>query len=296
MLSPDLQRIQIKLADKKKEDRGGIKMKNIRKIMSLCLCMVLALSIAVPAFAAIGDAPTNTTAAVVKFTDVSAGDYFATPVAWAVENGVTAGTTDTTFSPYTTCTELQALQLIYRALGSPKVDEATLTESDRAYLTGLSGEEYDLVAWFMSKNVAFIKADPSITGVIFVGSGYEDISLARTTACQRIRVLRYLYDLAGAADDYDEVADWFVPTGNFADLYSTIPTYVPNDLAAMEAAQRVSMSVHTQEFRVAAWSVENHISAGTTETTFSPYDTCTRAQIASFLYRFFVEQGLTVKV
>lgn len=270
-------------------------MKNIRKIMSLCLCLVLALSVTVPAFAAVNDAPVNADAAINKFDDVNAGDYFATPVTWAVENNVTAGTTDSTFSPYTTCTELQCLQLIYRALGSPKVDESTLTEADREYLAGLTGEEYNLVAWFMSKNVAFIKADPSISGVVSVGSGYDAVALARTRACQRIKVLRYLYDLVGAADDYKEVADWFVPTGNFADLYSTIPTYVPNDLAAMEAAQRVSMSAHTQEFKVAAWAVENHISAGTTETTFSPYDTCTRAQIVSFLYRFFVEQGMDIK-
>ena len=34
-----------------------------------------------------------------------------------------------------------------------------------------------------------------------------------------------------------------------------------------------------------AWAVENGVTRGTTETTFSPDRTCTRGQIATFLYR-----------
>lgn len=39
-----------------------------------------------------------------------------------------------------------------------------------------------------------------------------------------------------------------------------------------------------------AWAVENKITSGTSETTFSPDSTCTRGQIATFLYRAFADQ------
>lgn len=49
------------------------------------------------------------------FTDVAADSYCADAVAWAVANGVTKGTTATTFAPNATCTRGQAVTLIYRA-------------------------------------------------------------------------------------------------------------------------------------------------------------------------------------
>ena len=52
---------------------------------------------------------------VTDFTDVAADSYCADAVAWAVANGVTKGTTATTFAPNATCTRGQAVTLIYRA-------------------------------------------------------------------------------------------------------------------------------------------------------------------------------------
>ncbi|MBR4661386.1 MAG: S-layer homology domain-containing protein, partial [Clostridia bacterium] len=48
------------------------------------------------------------------FKDVKSGDYFYSPVLWAVVNGVTKGTTDTTFSPDDTCTRAQVVTFMYR--------------------------------------------------------------------------------------------------------------------------------------------------------------------------------------
>ena len=50
-----------------------------------------------------------------NFADVASGSYCADAVAWAVANGVTKGTTATTFAPNATCTRGQAVTLIYRA-------------------------------------------------------------------------------------------------------------------------------------------------------------------------------------
>lgn len=49
------------------------------------------------------------------FSDVSAGAEYAPAVAWAVENGVTSGTTESTFSPDSTCTRGQIVTFLYRA-------------------------------------------------------------------------------------------------------------------------------------------------------------------------------------
>ena len=55
--------------------------------------------------------------AATAFTDVAAGSYCADAVAWAVESGVTKGTTATTFSPDAPCTRGQIVTFLFRAQG-----------------------------------------------------------------------------------------------------------------------------------------------------------------------------------
>ena len=52
------------------------------------------------------------------FTDVSADQYYYAAVLWAVENGITSGTTVTTFGPEDTCNRAQAVTFLFHALGS----------------------------------------------------------------------------------------------------------------------------------------------------------------------------------
>ena len=56
------------------------------------------------------------------FTDVKKGDYFYDAVNWAVAQGITNGTSATTFSPNDTCTKGQILTFLWRAAGSPTYD------------------------------------------------------------------------------------------------------------------------------------------------------------------------------
>ncbi len=53
--------------------------------------------------------------AELAFTDVDKEADYAGAVAWAVENGVTSGTSETTFSPANTCTRGQIVTFLYRA-------------------------------------------------------------------------------------------------------------------------------------------------------------------------------------
>ncbi len=55
---------------------------------------------------------------VSPFTDVQdPNSYYYKAVLWAVANGVTAGTSNTTFSPNETCTRAQGVTFLYRGIG-----------------------------------------------------------------------------------------------------------------------------------------------------------------------------------
>ena len=66
--------------------------------------------------------------ALSTFTDVVADAYYAKAVAWAVENGVTNGTSATTFSPDDSCTRGQAVTFLWRALGQLAGDTASFSD------------------------------------------------------------------------------------------------------------------------------------------------------------------------
>ena len=57
---------------------------------------------------------------VAGFSDVTTGDYYADAVQWAVNHGVTGGTSATTFSPAAAVTRGQAVTFLWRAAGSPE--------------------------------------------------------------------------------------------------------------------------------------------------------------------------------
>ena len=60
----------------------------------------------------------------MSFTDVPAGSYYYDAVLWAVENGITVGTTETSFSPDTTCSRGQIVTFLWRSEKSPAAGTA----------------------------------------------------------------------------------------------------------------------------------------------------------------------------
>ena len=60
----------------------------------------------------------------MPFADVPAGSYYYDAVLWAVENGITKGTSDTTFSPNMTCTRAQIVAFLWRSEKSPAAGTA----------------------------------------------------------------------------------------------------------------------------------------------------------------------------
>lgn len=74
------------------------------------------------------------------FTDVSTSDYYYDAVLWAVANGVTNGTSDTTFSPDTAVTRAQAVTFQWRAAGSPVVSGSSFGDvaTDAYYVNAVT--------------------------------------------------------------------------------------------------------------------------------------------------------------
>ena len=116
--------------------------------------------------------------ALSSFADVPADAYYAKAVAWAVENGITEGTSDTTFAPGTICTRAQGAALLYRAAGSPAV-------SGSAAFTDVPADAYyaDAAAWAEQKG---------ITGGI--GNGL----FGPHNNCTRAQIVTFLYRLYGS--------------------------------------------------------------------------------------------------
>ena len=54
------------------------------------------------------------------FDDVEPGSFYEAPVAWALEQGITTGTSETTFSPLGQCQRAQVVTFLWRAMGCPE--------------------------------------------------------------------------------------------------------------------------------------------------------------------------------
>ena len=125
--------------------------------------------------------------AAPEFNDVAESDYFFEPVKWAVANGITDGTTDTTFSPKTTCSVAHILTFLWRAVGCPEVTSANP-------FSDISGSEYyyNAALWAYENGL--------ISGTAFNGS----------SDCTRSMTVTYLWKLAGqpaaAEAAFDDVA------------------------------------------------------------------------------------------
>ena len=109
------------------------------------------------------------------FTDVAANAYYCKAVLWAVENGITTGTSATTFSPDAPCTRAQGVTFLWRANGSKAASAA-------ASFTDVASDAYyaPAVAWAAEQNV---------TGG--VGNGL----FSPDTTCTRAQIVSMLYRL-----------------------------------------------------------------------------------------------------
>ena len=88
---------------------------------------------------------------VVPFTDVPTDEYYYNAVQWAVKNGITYGTSDTTFSPNAPCTRAQMVTFLWRAAGCP-----TPNGSEMPFKDVVKGSYYETaVLWAVENGITY---------------------------------------------------------------------------------------------------------------------------------------------
>lgn len=107
------------------------------------------------------------------FSDVSSSDYYYKAVLWAVQNGVTSGTSAKTFSPVSVCQRSQIVSFLYRYAGSPSVS------GSKAFNDVSSGSYYySAVQWAVNNNVT---------------SGTGNGQFSPESTCTRAQIVTFLY-------------------------------------------------------------------------------------------------------
>ena len=114
-------------------------MRSWKKIAGILLAILMIVTTAAPAFAAIHD---------TGFTDVSTGDWFAEAVTYCRDNGLMAGRGSNAFVPNATMTRAELVTVLYRAAGEPAVtnnNPFTDVANDQWYTNG--------VLWAQQNNI-----------------------------------------------------------------------------------------------------------------------------------------------
>ena len=169
----------------------------------------------------------------LDFADVSTDAYYYEAVKWAAKKGITGGTGDGTFNPNGACTRAHIVTFLWRAAGSP-APKSTVNFADVP-----AGSYYaKAVAWAVENGIT-------------LGTG--DGTFSPNATCTRAQSVTFLYRALGTA-----------------------PTTV-NGFTDVTADAFYADAV--------AWAVESGVTNGTSASTFSPNNGCTRAQIVTFLYR-----------
>ena len=172
----------------------------------------------------------------ILFEDVKDTAYYAAAVQWAVKNGITTGTSATTFSPDQVCTRAQIVTLLWRAAGSPApVSGQTPFEDVRT-----DAYYYKAVKWAVENGIT---------------SGTSTTTFAPDLVCTRAQIATFLWRAQNASK--------------------------------VENAEMIfnDVSASAYYYDAVLWAIENGITNGTSATTFSPDQACTRAQCVTFLWK-----------
>lgn len=175
-------------------------------------------------------------AAAFTFEDVDEDAYYAPAVKWAVENGITIGTSSTTFSPNRACTRAQIITYLWRAAGSPVPTNGLMPFKDVSADTYY----YNAVLWAVENGIT---------------NGTSSTTFSPDQACTRAQCVTFLWRSQNAPKAKEAQMA-------FTDVFDS-----------------------TYYYNAVLWAVENGITNGTSTTTFSPDQACTRAQCVTFLWR-----------
>ena len=169
------------------------------------------------------------------FVDVVEDSYYEDAVIWAAGESITNGTDATHFSPDAFCTRAQAVTFLWRAAGRPAPKSTTTPFTD----VPVGSYYYDAVLWASENGITL---------------GTSATTFSPDMACSRAHIVTFLWRA-----EHTPRSDSDNP---FTDV----------DLTAYYA-------------EAVLWAAAESITKGTSDTTFSPDDGCTRAQIVTFIWR-----------
>ena len=181
-------------------------------------------------------APTKPEKPKNPFKDVSENDYFYDAVLWAVDKGITSGTSATIFDANKNCTRAEMVTFLWRAAGKPeptnRMNPFTDVKDDSYY--------YKAVLWAVENGIT---------------KGTSNTTFSPNATCTRGQTATFLYRYAGSPA---------VSGRNYFNDVNETDYY----------------------YDAVVWAASEEITTGTSATTFSPADFCTRGQIVTFLYRY----------
>ena len=175
----------------------------------------------------------------MNFVDVRPGDYFYDSVQWAVNLGITKGTSTTTFSPKQGCTRAQIVTFLWRAAKSPEPRSSTSKFTD-VYAT-THADYMKAINWATEQGIT-------------TGTGNGKFSPDDT--CTRAQIVTFLYRYKKNPAVYGSL--------NFSDVNKT---------------------EHAAFYNAILWAVNNKITTGYGNGIFDPNGTCNRGDAVTFLYR-----------
>ena len=169
------------------------------------------------------------------FLDVPAGAYYEDAVVWAVGKGITSGTNATTFDPNGTCTRAQAVTFLWRAAGSPTPKTKLMPFPD----VPVGSYYWNAVLWAIEQGIT---------------EGTSYLTFSPNDSCTRAQIVTFLWRAKGNP----------AVSGN-----------APFTDVAPDAYYAAAVT----------WAEKNGITGGIGSGLFGSNNTCTRAQIVTFLYR-----------
>ena len=169
------------------------------------------------------------------FLDVPAGAYYEDAVVWAVGKGITSGTNATTFDPNGTCTRAQAVTFLWRAAGSPTPKAKLMPFPD----VPVGSYYWNAVLWAIEQGIT---------------EGTSYLTFSPNDSCTRAQIVTFLWRSKGNP----------AVSGN-----------APFTDVAPDAYYAAAVT----------WAEKNSITGGIGNGLFGSNNTCTRAQIVTFLYR-----------
>ena len=175
----------------------------------------------------------------MNFVDVHTYDYFYDSVQWAVNLGITKGTSATTFSPKQGCTRAQIVTFLWRAANSPAPRSSTNKFTD-VYAT-THADYMKAIIWATEQGIT-------------TGTGNGKFSPDDT--CTRAQIVTFLYRFKSNPAVYGSL--------NFSDVNKT---------------------EHAAFYNAILWAVNNKITTGYGNGIFDPNGTCNRGDAVTFLYR-----------